>query len=153
MIEETGQVVKVSDGYAWIDTEPVTACGTCTGRSSCGTAALARVLGRRQAPVRVANPVGAMVGDRVVVGIPASGLVRGSLAVYVVPLAGLFAGALGGYFLAEGSLPGYAEPASILGAAAGLSAGLAWLGHFSRGSARDSRYQPVILRHAITAGR
>ena len=152
MIEETGRVVRVSGKYAWVETEPVTACGSCTARSGCGTPVLARVLGRRKAPLRVANTVAAVVGDRVVLGISESGLVRGSLAVYLAPLAGLFAGALCGYFLAQGVLAHYTEPASILGAAAGLSGGLAWLGRFSRAAARDRRYQPVILRHAIAAG-
>jgi sigma-E factor negative regulatory protein RseC len=151
MIEETGRVVRVSDEYVWVETDPVTACGSCTVRSGCGTPVLARVLGRRNAPLRVANTVAAAVGDHVVLGISESGLVRGSLAVYLVPLAGLFAGALCSYFLAQGLLANYTEPASILGAVAGLSAGLAWLGHFSRAAARDHRYQPVILRHAIAA--
>jgi sigma-E factor negative regulatory protein RseC len=153
MIEETGRVVRVSTEFAWVETEPVTTCGGCAARSGCGTPVLARVLGRRKAPLRVVNTVAAAVGDHVVLGISESGLVRGSLAVYLAPLAGLFAGALGGYFLAQGLLAKYTEPASILGAVTGFSAGLAWLGHFSRAAARDRRYQPVILRHVIAAGR
>jgi sigma-E factor negative regulatory protein RseC len=152
MIEETARVVKVSDRYAWVETEPATACGGCTARSGCGTPVLARVLGRRRTVLRVPNTVTAMAGDHVVLGISESGLVRGSIAVYMAPLAALFAGALCGYFLARGVWADYSEPASILGAVAGLAAGLAWLGYFSRVAAGDRRYQAVILRHTHAIG-
>ncbi len=149
MIEETGQVVEVRDRYAWVTTEPRTGCNRCVARSGCGTTVLAKVLGRRNAPVQVINDIGAAAGDRVVIGIPETGLVRGSLAVYSAPLAGLFAGALAGHYLFAGSAALTADLASIAGAAAGLVAGLAWLRWFGRKSAQDTRYQPVLLRQLL----
>lgn len=149
MIEETGRVVNVGDGYAWIETEPANACGSCSARRGCGTSALAGLFGRRAAPLRVVNHISASVGDSVVIGIEEAGLVRGSLAVYAAPLAGLFAGGLLGRYAAGVMLPGVAEIASILGALAGLAAGLAWLRRFSRHTEQDARYQPVILRLRI----
>ena len=151
MIEETGRVVDIEDGYAWIETEPAGTCGSCAVRKGCGTSALASLFGRRAAPLRVVNHVNAAVGDSVVIGIEEAGLVRGSLAVYTAPLAGLFAGGLLGRYAAGAMLPGAAEIASILGALAGLVAGLAWLRRFSRHTEQDARYQPVILRLRITA--
>lgn len=147
MIEEAGRVVEVRDQFAWIETVPKSTCNSCSVRSGCGTSVLAKVLGRRNTPVRVANPIGAVVGDRVVIGISESGLVRGSLAVYCVPLVGLFLGAAGSYYLADSS--GYAEVASILGALAGFLGGLAWVQNFSRRTEQDARYQPVLLRQLI----
>lgn len=149
MIEETGRVVDVRDRYAWIATEPRTACTSCSVRGGCGTPVLAKVLGRRNAPVRVTNSIGVATGDRVVIGISESGLVRGSLAVYCVPLAGLFAGAVAGYYLLAGITPVPADLASIPGAVAGFAAGLAWLRSFSRKSEQDARYQPVLLRQLL----
>ena len=87
MIEEAGRVVEVRDEFAWIETTPMTACNSCSARSGCGTPVLAKVLGRRNSPLRVANRIGVVVGDRVVIGIAESGLVRGSFAVYFAPLA------------------------------------------------------------------
>jgi positive regulator of sigma E activity len=78
-----------------------------------------------------------------------SGLLRGSLAVYACPLAGLFIGALAGHYLGDGGIHQYADLWELLGAAAGLTAGLAWLKRFSHATGRDARYQPVILRHQI----
>ncbi len=149
MIEETGQVVEVRDRYAWIATKPQTGCNRCAARSGCGITVLAKVLGRRSAPVRVINCIGVASGDRVVIGIPESGLVRGSLAVYSAPLAGLFAGAMTGHYLLAGIAALPVELASITGAAAGFAAALAWLRSFSRKSAQDARYQPVLLRQLL----
>jgi sigma-E factor negative regulatory protein RseC len=96
MIEENGQVVKVEDdGMVWVETRRQSTCGACADRQGCGTSVLASVLGQRQAPVRVINSIGAVAGDQVVIGVPESGLLRGSLAVYAVPLAGLFCRSLG----------------------------------------------------------
>lgn len=149
MIEETGRVVDVRDRYAWIATEPRTGCNSCSIRGGCGTPVLAKVLGRRTAPLRVINTIGVAAGDRVVIGISESGLVRGSLAVYCVPLAGLFAGAVASYYLFAVIASAPADLASIPGAAAGFAAGLAWLRSFSRKSEQDARYQPVLLRQLL----
>ena len=152
MIEETGQVVAVQGDFAWIESERRSTCGGCSVRNGCGTAALARVLGRRRVRLRVLNPVNARVHDTVVVGIAESGLVRGSLAVYVAPLAALLGGALAGQFLGNYFLAAGSDLAAICGAIAGLGAGLAWLRRFSRATEADKSYQPVILRRQIMTG-
>ena len=150
MIEENGLVVKDGDeGFVWVETRTPSTCGGCAERQGCGSAALADVLGRRQAPVRVINSIGAVVGDRVVIGVTESGLLRGSLAVYAAPLAGLFIGALVGHYLGADGPQRYADLWSLTGGAAGFAAGLAWLRRFSRATGRDRRYQPVTLRREL----
>jgi sigma-E factor negative regulatory protein RseC len=150
MIEENGQVVKVGDdGFVWVETLRKSSCGACADREGCGTSVLASVLGQRQAPVRVINSIGAAAGDRVVIGVSEYGLLRGSLAVYAVPLAALFIGALAGHYLGDGGMHRYADLLDLSGAAAGFTAGLAWLKRFSRVTGRDGRYQPVILRRQM----
>ena len=144
MIEESGTIVAVDGDFAWIETERKSTCGGCAVRKGCGTSAISKVLGRRRTRLRVVNRIHATVGDEVVVGISESGLVRGSLAVYAAPLAGLFAGALLGNFLASGS-----ELAAVAGALAGFAAGLLWLKRFSRLTATDAAFQPVVLRRQI----
>ena len=152
MIEETGRVVEVQDEFAWIESERRSTCGGCSVRSGCGTAALARVLGQRRVRLRVLNHINARVGDMVVVGIAESGLVRGSLAVYVVPLAAFLGGALAGQFVGDYFFAAGSDIAAISGAFAGLAAGLAWLQRFSRATATDASFQPVILRREIMTG-
>jgi sigma-E factor negative regulatory protein RseC len=149
LIEESGRVVDVEDGYAWIETEPASACGSCAAGKGCGTSALAKLFGHRPAPLRVANSINAGIGEHVVIGIQEAGIVRGSLAVYTAPLAGLFIGALLGRYTGRMLGADMHEFASILGAVAGLAAALAWLRRFSRRTERDARYQPVILRRQL----
>ncbi|MCK5383582.1 MAG: SoxR reducing system RseC family protein [Gammaproteobacteria bacterium] len=146
MIEETGQVVDVKGAFAWIESERTSTCGACNVRKGCGTAVLAKVFGQRRVHLRVLNRINAQVGDAVVIGIPESALVRGSLAVYAAPLAGLFAGAIAGDFLGNRFFQGGSDLSSIIGALVGITAGLVWLKRFSRQSEKDASYQPVILR-------
>lgn len=141
MIEEAGQIVDVQGEFAWVECERRSACGGCASREGCGTGVIARAFGRRTVTLKVLNRIGAGVGERVVIGLAESGLVRGALAVYAVPLLGLFAGALCGQWLSAGS-----DPAAIAGAVAGLAGGLYWLARFSRRARRDTAYQPVTLR-------
>ncbi len=153
MIEETGQIVDVQGAFAWVESERTGTCGSCAVRKGCGTGAIAKVLGQRRVRLRVLNRIEARVGDYVVIGISESGLLRGSLAIYVAPLSGLFAGALAGYALASRFYPEWpADPAAIAGALAGFVAGLAWLRRFSRRTATDPAYQPVILRQQLRTG-
>jgi sigma-E factor negative regulatory protein RseC len=151
VIEESGQIVELEGEFAWVEGERSTACGACAVRKGCGTGVIAGLLGQRQARLRVINHIGAAVGDRVVIGISESGLLRGSLAVYALPLASLFAGALGGHFAGRYLWPGAGDALAIAGAAAGLLAGLAWLRRFSQRIGNHAAYQPVVLRKQLTA--
>jgi len=153
MIEETGQIVDVDGAFAWVESERSSTCGGCAARKGCGTGAIAQVLGQRRVRLRVLNRIDARVGDHVVVGVSESGLLRGSLAVYTAPLAGLFAGALAGYALASRFYPAWpADPVAIAGALAGFVSGLAWLRGFSRRTATNPAYQPVVLRQQFRTG-
>jgi len=152
MIEESGRVVAVEGDFAWIESERTSACGSCAVSKGCGTSAIAKVFGRRRMQLRVVNRINARVGDDVVVGISESGLLRGSLAVYAAPLAGLFTGALTGHLAGRQLLAAGSDLLSIGGALGGFLAALLWLRHFSRTSAKDVAYQPVVLRQHMTIG-
>lgn len=145
LLEENGTVSRVEDGYAWVETERRSSCSSCGARSGCGTAVLARVLGRRQPKVRAINRIGARAGDRVVLGLAEQALLQGSAAVYLVPLVSMLVLAGLGEWLASG-VPGSAEPVSILSGLAGLGGGLIWLSWFSRRISSDDRYQPILIR-------
>ena len=138
---------------AWVESEHRAACSGCAVRKGCGTSAIAKVFGQRRLQLEVLNRIQARVGDTVVVGISESGLVRGSLAVYTAPLAGLFAGALAGHFAGKQLLDSGSDLLAIGGALAGFIAALFWLRRFSRITAKDVAYQPVVLRQDITSGR
>lgn len=148
MIEETAQVVSVegeSGEYVWVETQRQSTCGGCAANQACGTSVLAKVLGTRRTRVRALNRSGAKVGDRVIVGIDESALIRGSLAVYAMPLLTLLGGGIVGALLSE-RLQVTGESLTLGLGVAGLVAGLLWLKGFTRRIRNDSRYQPVVLR-------
>jgi positive regulator of sigma E activity len=53
---------------------------------------------------------------------------------------------LAGHYLGDSVTHRAGDLWDLLGAAAGFTAGLAWLRRFSHATGRDGRYQPVILR-------
>jgi sigma-E factor negative regulatory protein RseC len=152
MIEESGRVVAVEGDFAWIESERRSACSGCVVRKGCGTSAIAKLFGQRRVQLQVLNRIHARVGDTVVVGISESGLLRGSLAVYATPLVGLFAGALAGHFAGKQLVASGSELLAIGGALAGFFTALFWLRRFSRATAKDVAYQPVVLRQEISTG-
>jgi sigma-E factor negative regulatory protein RseC len=148
MIEESAQVVAVegtSGEYVWVETQRQSTCGGCAANQACGTATLAKVLGKRRTRVRALNQSGAQLGERVIVGIDEAALIRGSLAVYAMPLLALLAGGIVGALLSE-RLQVAGESLTLGLGIAGLVAGLLWLKGFARRIRDDSRYQPVVLR-------
>ena len=74
-------MVATEGREAWVETSRRSSCGSCEAKS-CGTGTLSQILGRKTQRMRVDNPVGAKPGDRVVLGISESALIKGSLAVY-----------------------------------------------------------------------
>ena len=145
MIEEAGVVVAVYGDLAEVRGQRRAVCGSCSANGACGTSLLGRYF-RRRPLLTVYNPVGAGPGESVVVGIPEQGLLVASFAAYLAPLSGMIFAAMGAAFLAELALPDYVRGLSVFGGAAGLAAGLAWLGRFSRTREMDGRFRAVILR-------
>jgi len=123
VLEETATVVRVDDAGVWVETQRHSTCSGCAAEKGCGTATLSKVLGQRRTLLRVLSGQPLSVGDRVVVGIRESALVRGSFAVYAVPLLLLLAGAVMGTIGGEQGLWSNAELASVLLGSGGLVAG------------------------------
>ena len=140
MIEETGRVVEVRGDTAWVETERVSSCTGCAGKTGCGTALLARVFGNRRNRVQALNPVRAATGEQVVIGVQEGALVRGSAIMYLVPLTGLLAGAV------IGQSAGGTELLSIVLALVGFGGGLVWLRWFGQQTRSDAQYQAQVLR-------
>ena len=147
MLEESARVVNIEGEFAWVESERHSTCGSCSVRSGCGTGVIARVLGRKRIRLRAVNKIDANVGDRVVIGIAETGVVRGSLAVYAVPLAGLLAGAVAGQLAGLYLMQAGSDLPAIAGAVGGFVTSLVWLARFSRATRTDAAYQPVLLRH------
>lgn len=143
MIEEEGIVVRTENSIAFVETRRQSGCGGCSSNGACGTASLSR-LGAKSRLFEVQNPVGAIAGDSVVIGLEEKSLLKGSLTLYALPLLLLILGALVASFLAPS--PNEKDGYSILGAALGLVAGGVGLRLAAARIGADSCYRPIILR-------
>ncbi len=90
MIEEQGRVVAVEHGSVWIETLRQSACSSCAGKSGCGQHLVEQYrLDRYDPSLSYIKVVTAQVlheGDRVVLGVAESSLLKASFLIYLVPL-------------------------------------------------------------------
>jgi len=146
VIEETARVVAQEGAFARVETERTSTCGSCAARSACGTSAIAKAFGARRTSFKVLNPVGARIGEQVVIGLEESALTRSSFVFYIVPLLALFLFAALGQEVAARLNLNLTEPASIVGGLLGLLIGLGWVRRYASRVSNDKRRQAVILR-------
>jgi sigma-E factor negative regulatory protein RseC len=141
MLETPAVVLKTEARSALVEADFAGGCGSgMCAKGGCGTALLAQMFSQKpRAPLRVANPIDARIGERVIVGVEEGSLLRATLLVYLLPLALFLAGASAGGQAADGDAP------AVLGGLAGLFLG--WLAA-RRWSRRPQGGQPVILRRA-----
>ena len=147
MIEQRALVVYIEGEYAWVEARRSPVCGGCKFSSGCGMAFLDKLFARPPLRVRAFNSINAQIGDRVSVGIPEQGLVKGSLAIYAVPLILMVTLSLLGAALPIDHVS--QEAVSILLALLGLVIGFSWLAVFARRVSHHPQYNPTIL-HLIS---
>ena len=144
MIEAEGRIVAVTGDHAEVEYLGGAGCGSCSTEGGCGGGSGGGILGigsRPQARIQVPTMDMAVVpGDKVVIGLPESGYLQASLAVYLLPLAGLFAGAT--LVAAIGGTDG----AMALGGVAGLGAALFVLRRFAYRVIGRDRFRARIVR-------
>lgn len=147
MIEAQATVAEAGVGYAWLDIQRQSACGSCHASAGCGTAAIAKIWGGRRTRVRAVSNLALQAGDVVIVGLADGALLRGALLAYLLPVALLLAGAV----LGESAFAGAGEEPVILLGALGLGLGFLVVRVRSRRLRNDPRYQPVVLRRALSS--
>lgn len=148
MIETRATVVTTGIDHVWLDVQRQSACGSCQVSAGCGTAALTKVWGGRSSRVRAISTLPLQVGDAVIVGLADGVLLRGALLAYLLPVVLLLAGAV----LGESAFAGAGEEPVILLGALGLGLGFLAVRIWSRRLRNDPRYQPVVLRRALSEG-
>jgi len=114
MVEGVARVVAADGSVAWLEPEPGSSCGGCMSAALCGT----KAGGSRQAAKRfpLANDADLHVGERVVVGIEESSLLRASMVAYGLPLAAMLTAAVvaSKIFMAGDGAAGLAGLAGLL---------------------------------------
>jgi sigma-E factor negative regulatory protein RseC len=152
MMTETAKVIATEGEHAWVETQRMTTCGSCSVQKGCGTSVLAKVLGNRVNHIRVINTIGARTGEWVVLGLEDGALVRSSFAVYAMPLIFLLLGGIGGGLLADGLSWQSKDAATAVCGALGFLLGLVWVRRYGNAVALDPRHQPSLVGFADTAG-
>ena len=115
MTEIDGWVTAVGNGELWVEVRPQTGCGRCHEPGGCGGGMLNG--DGRVRNYRVSNAIGAVVGDRVLLGVENGAVLRGALIAYGIPGLLVIAGAAAGT-IATGS-----DAVAAAGAVAGLLCG------------------------------
>lgn len=147
MIEERARVAEAGDGYAWVEIERRSACGSCHASGGCGTATLAKVWSGRQVRTRAISTLPLRPGDEVIVGLAEGVLLRGALLAYLLPLALMLTGAL----LGEAAFAGAGEEPVIALGALGLGLGFLAVRAATQRWRDDARFQPVVIRRVEAA--
>jgi len=147
MLEAEGVIVKVGQEGVFVETSRASACGSCSSKEGCGTSTLSQLLGSKASTFKVLNPIGAALGERVVIGMEEAALLKSSLLVYLLPLAFLLAGAIFGGWLAPDRLQ---DAYAVAGVFVGLVLGFVALKLVSANARTNSQFQPVILRRVFS---
>ena len=90
-LTETARVVAVEHDAVWVEADRSAACGKCAARAGCGQGALSALLQSGKGRVRAKSgdtlaAASCEVGDEVVIQVPESTLLGGTLLIYGAPL-------------------------------------------------------------------
>jgi sigma-E factor negative regulatory protein RseC len=138
-----GYVIETRGGRALISTSRRGICNECADRSGC--AFDMTLAGEKPEEILAANPVDARAGDTVAFDLPGHTELKLSLIIWVVPLLGLVGGAVAGAALHR-ALPLSKDPATLLGALAGLALSFLPVLFYDRRARKDPRLEPRILK-------
>ena len=90
-LTETGRVVALESDAVWVEADRSAACGKCAARAGCGQGALSALLQNGKGRVRATSgdtldAGSCQLGDEVLIQVPESTLLGGTLLIYGVPL-------------------------------------------------------------------
>lgn len=133
-------MVRIDAAGAWVKTGRSEACDSCSSKGACHTMG-----GGKEMEVSVLNPIGARVGDRVVIKLGTSPFLKATFLVYMFPVLLLVIGAAAGEWISRSAGLGSPLPSALLGLGA-LAAGLLCMRTIARRLAEKAEYRPRITR-------
>jgi sigma-E factor negative regulatory protein RseC len=137
---EKGVVIKTDAASAWVKTSRTAACEGCSARGTCHSNGSSDEM-----EVKVANDVGAKVGDRIVLSLETGPLLKASFLLYVFPVLLLILGAV----IGQETAPYLNFNPSGFAAVAGFSffaASLLIVKIKANQLAKKNEYRPRIIR-------
>jgi sigma-E factor negative regulatory protein RseC len=137
---EQGLVVRVDHTGTWVKTGKSEACESCSSKGACHTLG-----GGKEVEVPVLNPIGAGIGDRIVLKMDSSRLLKATFLVYMFPILMLILGAGVGEWIARSAGLDSPVPPALLGFGC-FSAGLLIMRALANRLARKDEYRPRIVK-------
>lgn len=120
MMDQDAIVARVEADIAYVEVGGA-GCGRCHEKSGCQGGILGQLFGSKPRQFRIANRIGAVPGDHVVVRVAEGATLRAALLTYILPSLFLLLGAVAGTAL-DGT--GHNDVAATLGGLAGFAAGV-----------------------------
>lgn len=131
---------ELRDGVALVEVEQG-GCGRCHEKGGCGGQQLTQVFCSTPKQYRVANDVGAQVGDHVTVAVPPGSIRKSANLAYILPLTAAIAGAVVG-------MPLGGDPGAVIGAVAGLLFSFLYIRRQAARQVDDPAFHPHIVSHS-----
>ncbi|WP_196140869.1 SoxR reducing system RseC family protein [Aliikangiella sp. G2MR2-5] len=144
MLTEKGLVTHIEAGEAWVNTRAKLACASCKVESTCGNGILEKYIGDKIFVSKVANHLGARVGDEVTIALPKAAVTRASLVVYILPLFSMLAFAL------VAQLSNWSENFIILTGLLGFASGLFLVRLYHLKVKSSDEFEPKMISKAET---
>lgn len=85
MLETRATVMQIHDHSAVVRANQVSGCEQCNGQG-CGSSKVAQLFCSEPRQFEVDNPIGAIVGDEVIISVVDGAVMRGIALIYVLPL-------------------------------------------------------------------
>ena len=145
MMNQEAVVARIEGDHAYVEVGNTgVGCGRCHETGGCQSGILGQLFSSKPRQFRIANRIGAMPGDRVVVRVAGGQALRAALLTYILPVLLLLLGAVAG--TAQGEA-GNSDASAALGALAGLAIGV--LAGLTLRRARIGKIaEPVLIRRS-----
>ncbi|MBF0268940.1 MAG: SoxR reducing system RseC family protein [Alphaproteobacteria bacterium] len=139
-VEGLAKVVAIEGAVAWLEPEQTSSCGGCASSSACGADVFGSRLHARRFPLDNVHEL--KVGDRVVIGVQESTLVKASMTAYAIPLVTMLCSGTVAHLL------GHEDGITMLATFAGLGIGLYIARLRAKKLTAQGELTPIYLRHA-----
>jgi sigma-E factor negative regulatory protein RseC len=139
MLEETGTVIDTQGDTLWVQTISRSSCSKCS-TSACSTSVIGKLFNLKRNVLQMENTLQAIKGQRVVIGIPDSTLVKASVWAYLVPIVFMVAATMVALSLGAG------DALQAMVAAAGLVLGFMVVKRVMSRVTEKGQFEPLLLR-------
>lgn len=140
MMYQEATVAHLKGDHAYVEVGGEGGCGLCHEAGGCQSGLLGQLFGAKPRQFRIANRIGAMPGDRVIVSVAEGAAWRAALLTYILPVFFLLLGAAAGTVLGK-----HDDVWTALGALAGFAIGV--LAGLTFRQVRIGKIaEPVLLR-------